>query len=59
MLYNVPGTYGSVLGPETVLCLAEVSNIVAIKEASGSLDQASDIHDRLRLNFGIYSGMTR
>ena len=56
MLYNVPGRTGQSLAPETVVRLAEVSNIVAIKEASGSLDQASDIRRSTPPEFGIYSG---
>ncbi|HTY21446.1 MAG TPA: 4-hydroxy-tetrahydrodipicolinate synthase [Geobacteraceae bacterium] len=43
VLYNVPGRTSVNLLPETVARLAEISNIVAIKEASGSLQQASEI----------------
>ena len=43
VLYNVPGRTGINLAPETVARLAEFPNIVAVKEASGSLDQASSI----------------
>jgi 4-hydroxy-tetrahydrodipicolinate synthase len=43
ILYNVPGRTGVNLLPETVARLAEISNIVAIKEASGSLQQASEV----------------
>lgn len=56
MLYNVPGRTGQSLAPATVVRLAEISNIVAIKEASGSLDQASDIRRSTPSEFGIYSG---
>ena len=42
-LYNVPGRTGVSLQPETVRRLAAVPGIVAIKEASGSLDQVSEI----------------
>jgi 4-hydroxy-tetrahydrodipicolinate synthase len=47
VLYNIPGRCGAGLTPETVARLAEIDNIVAIKEATGSLDQASEIamHD--------------
>ncbi len=41
LLYNVPGRTGTNTLPETVAQLARHSNIVAIKEASGNLDQAS------------------
>jgi len=43
VLYNVPGRTGVNMLPETVWKLSEVDNIVAIKEASGSLDQVSQI----------------
>jgi 4-hydroxy-tetrahydrodipicolinate synthase len=43
ILYNVPCRTGVNLLPETVARLAEHANIVAIKEASGSLQQASEI----------------
>lgn len=41
MLYNVPGRTGVNMLPETVAELAAIENIVAIKEASGSVDQVS------------------
>lgn len=43
VLYNIPGRTGSSMTPETVARLAELPAIVAIKEATGSLDQASQI----------------
>ncbi len=43
VVYNVPSRTGVSISPETVARLAEFKNIVAIKEASGSLDQVSDI----------------
>lgn len=43
VLYNIPGRTGSNILPETVARLAEVPTIVGIKEATGSLDQASQI----------------
>ena len=46
VLYNIPGRCGAGMTPETVARLAEVENIVAIKEATGSLDQASEIVSR-------------
>lgn len=39
ILYNIPGRTGMNMAPETVARLAEVKNIVGIKEASGSVDQ--------------------
>ena len=43
VLYNVPGRTGVDLGVDTVVRLAEIPGIVAIKEASGSISRASDI----------------
>jgi 4-hydroxy-tetrahydrodipicolinate synthase len=43
VLYNIPGRTGSNILPETIARLAELPNIVAIKEATGSMDQASHI----------------
>jgi len=43
ILYNVPGRTGVNLLPETVARLAVIKNIVAIKEATGSLQQASEV----------------
>jgi 4-hydroxy-tetrahydrodipicolinate synthase len=43
VLYNVPGRTGVNMLPDTVVRLAEIDNIVAIKEASGSIDQVSRI----------------
>lgn len=43
MLYNVPSRTGISLSPKTVARLAKIENIVAIKEASGSVQQVMDI----------------
>ncbi len=56
MLYNVPGRTSQNLLPETVAKLAEVPNIVAIKEASGNLEQVSHIRRLTPPDFRIYSG---
>ena len=56
MLYNIPGRTGQNLLPETVASLAEISNIIAIKEATGNLDQASQIRCITPAEFAIYSG---
>ena len=56
MLYNVPGRTSQNLLPETIAKLAEISNIVAVKEASGNLDQASQIRQLTPTDFAIYSG---
>ncbi|MEL6927673.1 MAG: 4-hydroxy-tetrahydrodipicolinate synthase [Cyanobacteria bacterium J06600_6] len=56
MLYNVPGRTSCNLAPETVANLAQIENIVAIKEASGDLEQACKIRCLTPDNFAIYSG---
>jgi len=56
MLYNVPGRTGQNLLPETIAQLSEVPNIVAVKEASGNLDQTSQIRSLVPDQFAIYSG---
>lgn len=56
MLYNIPGRTGQNMLPETVARLAEIPNIVAVKEASGNLDQASQIRCLTSPEFAIYSG---
>lgn len=56
MLYNVPGRTSCNLAPETVANLAQIENIVAIKEATGDLEQACKIRCLTPDNFAIYSG---
>lgn len=56
ILYNVPSRTGQNLLPETVARLAEIPNIVAVKEASGNLDQVSQIRRSIPDDFSIYSG---
>ncbi|WNZ44648.1 4-hydroxy-tetrahydrodipicolinate synthase [Leptolyngbya boryana CZ1] len=56
MLYNVPGRTSQNLQAETVARLAKIPNIVAIKEASGNLDQVSQIRRMTPPEFAIYSG---
>jgi 4-hydroxy-tetrahydrodipicolinate synthase len=43
VLYNIPGRTGSNILPETIARLAQLPSIVAVKEATGSMDQASQI----------------
>lgn len=43
VLYNIPGRTNVTMSPQTVARLAELKNIVAIKEATGSMDMASEI----------------
>ena len=56
ILYNVPGRTGSNILAETTLTLAEIPNIVAIKEASGNMDQIMEIIRLRKPNFGVISG---
>jgi 4-hydroxy-tetrahydrodipicolinate synthase len=56
ILYNVPGRTGINLLPETVARLASHGNIVAIKEASGSLQQASEVLDLCGGKIDVLSG---
>ncbi|MFO0870122.1 MAG: 4-hydroxy-tetrahydrodipicolinate synthase [Pirellulales bacterium] len=42
-VYNIPGRTGKNIEPETIARLAELPNITMVKEATGSLDQASQI----------------
>jgi len=56
VLYNVPGRTGVNLLPETVARLAAHANIVAIKEATGSLQQASEVLALCGENITVLSG---
>lgn len=56
LLYNVPGRTGQNLSPETVVQLAQIDNIIGIKEASGSIEQASEIRRLTPQEFEIYAG---
>ena len=56
ILYNVPGRTGANLEAETTLRLAEIDNIVAIKEASGRYGQISQVIRNKPDNFSVLSG---
>jgi 4-hydroxy-tetrahydrodipicolinate synthase len=56
VLYNVPGRTSVNMLPETVARLAKIPTIVGIKEASGSMDQASQIINSCRSDFAVLSG---
>ena len=56
MLYNIPGRTAANLLPETVVRLAELSNIVAIKESSGNLQQITELLHMLPPHFRVFSG---
>lgn len=56
ILYNVPGRTGCDLTNDTTLRLAEIGNIVGIKDATGSMERATDLINRAPDDFAIYSG---
>ena len=56
ILYNVPGRTGSNMLADTTLRLAELPNIVAVKEASGNFEQIMDIINRKPEGFNVLSG---
>lgn len=56
ILYNVPGRTGSNMTPETTLELAKIPNIVAMKEASGNMEQIMEIIRLRPEGFGVLSG---
>lgn len=56
LIYNVPGRTGCNILPATVARLAQLEPVFAIKEASGNLDQVSEIARLVPDDFVIYSG---
>jgi 4-hydroxy-tetrahydrodipicolinate synthase len=56
MLYNVPGRTACDMLPETVLRLAQIPNIFGIKEATGNLERARLLIDKVPSGFSVYSG---
>jgi len=56
MIYNIPGRTSINILPQTMARLAEVGNIIAIKESSGNMDQISELKRLLPDYFTVYSG---
>ena len=56
ILYNVPGRTVADMNNDTVLRLAQISNIVGIKDATGNMERGSDLLRRVPENFAVYSG---
>jgi len=56
IIYNIPGRTGVNIEPDTLLRLAEIPNIVGVKEASGNLDQMMIILRDRPKNFSVLSG---
>ncbi len=56
LLYNIPGRSGVNMSAETVIRLSEITNIQAVKEASGDLTQMTRIIAGTHSGFSVYSG---
>jgi len=56
ILYNVPGRTVADLTNDTALRLAQIPNIVGIKDATGNIERGSDLLARAPKGFAIYSG---
>jgi len=56
LLYNIPGRAGANLEPATVLRLAELPNIVGIKESSGNLTQITELITQAPRAFKVFAG---
>jgi 4-hydroxy-tetrahydrodipicolinate synthase len=56
ILYNVPGRTVADLGNDTTLRLAQIPNIVGIKDATGNMERAADLLARAPRDFALYSG---
>ena len=56
ILYNVPGRTAVDMSNETTLRLAEIDNIVGVKDATNDIDRGCDLIDRSPDGFSVYSG---
>ena len=56
ILYNVPGRTGADMRNDTVLRLAQIPNIIGIKDATGDIERGSDLLQRAPRDFAVYSG---
>ncbi|HET9088418.1 MAG TPA: 4-hydroxy-tetrahydrodipicolinate synthase [Acidobacteriaceae bacterium] len=56
LIYNIPGRTGINLLPETTARLAEVPNIVGIKESSGNLQQITEVIHSVPRRFRVFAG---
>ncbi|AUZ04680.1 4-hydroxy-tetrahydrodipicolinate synthase [Vitreoscilla sp. C1] len=56
IIYNVPGRTVVDMSNDTILRLAEIDNIVGVKEASGDIGRACDLIKRAPEGFALYSG---
>ncbi len=56
ILYNVPGRTACDMLPETIARLAQIENIVGVKEATGELNRLTTIRESCGNDFAVYSG---
>ncbi len=56
LLYNIPGRTGVNLEPATVLRLAEIDNIIGIKESSGNIAQITELLTTVPRSFKVFAG---
>jgi 4-hydroxy-tetrahydrodipicolinate synthase len=56
ILYNVPGRTGANIEPATLARLAQIPNIIGVKEASGNISQIADVCNAVPEDFLVFSG---
>jgi 4-hydroxy-tetrahydrodipicolinate synthase len=56
LLYNIPGRTGANLEPATVLRLAELKNVIGVKESSGNLTQITELQTTAPRSFKVFCG---
>ena len=56
ILYNVPGRTACDMLPDTVVRLADIPNLIGIKEATGDLQRAREVIERVGERMAVYSG---
>lgn len=56
VLYNVPGRTVADMSNETILRLAEIPNIIAVKDATGNISRGLDLLSRIPEGFQVFSG---
>lgn len=56
ILYNVPGRTACDMLPDTIAALADVEQIVAVKEATGDLERGREVIDKVAGRMAVYSG---
>jgi 4-hydroxy-tetrahydrodipicolinate synthase len=56
IVYNVPSRTVADISNDTVLRLAQIPNVIGIKDATGNMERCSDLLRRVRNDFAVYSG---